>query len=486
MVTKGSPEFTSAVTEPLIDPLDQLQLALDVAAVPHYDPDPRLHPYQVQSIEHLHTHPRAGLFLVPGLGKTAITLSALTEVHFPVLVVAPRRVAENTWPEEIPKWRPDLTFSLARGSAETRRRKLMEDTDIHIVTQDTFGGDMIGRKSAPYRTVIIDELSGYKNRGTQRWRHMNRLVKNVPYVWGLTGTPAPNTYLNLWPQLFLLDRGARLGRTLTAYRTKYFRPGNRMPNGVITEWVMLPGAQEEIEERIKDLCISIDKSHATYPVQNNVYHHIDLPTKVRNIYDKMNRQFVVEVGESLASVENAASMTNKLSQIASGFLYHSGLVSEKELDSSEVTHYHMLKIEKLQEILEDAQGAPALVFYRFEEDRRRLLHLPGVVDIKTPHAVDRWNRGNIPILIAHPASAGHGLNLQQGGNLMVWYGPTWSPEQYIQGIGRLVRQGQPSPAVAVHHILARDTVDERALDVVQGRVTMQEALLAILERGVHQ
>lgn len=477
-------EFTSAVKEPLIDPLDQLQLALDVAAVPHYDPDPRLHPYQRESIKHLHAHPRAGLFLVPGLGKTAITLSALTEVHFPVLVVAPRRVAENTWPEEIPKWRPDLTYSLARGSAEQRRNKLAEDTDIHIISQDTFGGDIIARKTPRYRTVVIDELSGYKNRGTQRWRAMNKLVKNVPYVWGLTGTPTPNTYLNLWPQVFLLDKGARLERTLTAYRTKYFLPGKRLPNGTIIGWTMKPGAQEIIESRIKDLCISIDKNLATYPVQNDVYHYLELSKKHQAIYDKLARQFVVDVGESMVSVENAGALTNKLSQVASGFLYHSGFVSEEELDPSEITHYHMLKMEKLQEILEDAQGAPALVFYRFEEDRRRLLQLPGVVDIRTPHAVDRWNRGNIPILIAHPASAGHGLNLQRGGSLMVWYGITWNSEEYVQGIGRLVRQGQPSPAVAVHHLLTKGTVDERALDVVQGKVSRQEALLSILQYGV--
>lgn len=475
-------EYTSAVTEPLVDPLDQLQLALDVAAVPHREPDPRLHPYQRDSVDHLHTHPRAGLFLTPGLGKTAISLSALTEVHLPALVVAPRRVAENTWPEEIPKWRPDLTYSLVRGDPHVRQKKLDEAVDIYIISQDTFGGDLLARKNRGFRTVVIDELSGYKNRGTRRWRQMNKLVKDVPYVWGLTGTPAPNTYLNLWPQVFLLDKGARLERTLTAFRTRYFLPGKRLPNGVITDWTLRPGAREHIESRIKDLCLSIDKSHASYPVQNDVYHFVDLPTNVRGTYDKLHREFVIDVGETRASVETAASMTNKLSQIASGFLYHSGLVSEEELDPTEVTHLHMLKIEKLQEILEDAQGAPALVFYRFEEDRRRLLHLPGVVDIRTPHAVERWNRGNIPILIAHPASAGHGLNLQQGGNLMVWYGTTWSSEQYIQGIGRLVRQGQPSPAVAVHHILARDTVDEKALDVVQGRVTMQEALLEILRR----
>jgi hypothetical protein len=476
-------EYTSAVKEPLIDPLDALQLALDVAAVPHHPLDERLHPYQRDAVAHLHAHPRAGLFLVPGLGKTAITLSALTSVHLPALVIAPKRVAEETWPEEIAKWRPDLSYSLVRGSAEKRQERLQEDTDLHIISRDTFGGDLVSRKKPRYRTVIIDELSGFKNRGSQRWKHANRLVKNMPYVWGLTGTPTPNSLLDLWPQVFLLDRGARLERTLTAYRTKYFAPGGRLPNGIITNWTLRPHAEETIHNVVKDLCLSIDQSHVKYPVKNDVYHRFDLPTKVRKAYDDMNVHFVAEVGDTLASVEHAAAKTNKLSQIAAGFMYHSGLVGAEESDEGDITHHHMIRMETLKSILEDAQGAPALVFYRFNEDRRRLLHLDGAVDIKTPHSVDRWNRGNISILIAHPASAGHGLNLQRGGSLMIWYGMTWSSEEYVQGIGRLVRQGQPSPAVAVHHIIARDTVDEQVLDVVQGRITRQDALLRVLDRG---
>lgn len=477
------PEYTSAVKEPLIDPIDALQLALDVAAVPHHPLDERLHPYQRDAVAHLHAHPRAGLFLIPGLGKTAITLSALTSVHLPALVIAPKRVTEQTWPEEIAKWRPDLSYSLVRGSAERRREKLQEDTDLHLITRDTFGGDLVSRKKPKYRTVIIDELSGFKNRGSQRWKHANRLVKNMPYVWGLTGTPTPNSLLDLWPQVFLLDRGARLERTLTAYRTRYFAPGGRLPNGIITNWTLRPHAETTIQNAVKDLCISINKTNVHQPLQNDVYHRFDLPTKTRKAYDQMNKEFVAEVGETLASVEHAAAKSNKLSQIAAGFMYHSGLIGAEESDEAEITQHHMIRMELLSSILEDAQGAPALVFYRFQEDRRRLLHLDGAVDVKTPHAIDRWNRGNIPLLIAHPASAGHGLNLQRGGSLLIWYSMDWSSEYYTQGIGRLVRQGQPSPAVAVHHLIARDTVDEQVLDVVQGRISRQDALLKVLERG---
>jgi hypothetical protein len=283
--------------------------------------------------------------------------------------------------------------------------------------------------------------------------------------------------------MFLLDRGARLERTITAYRTRYFAPGARLPNGIITAWTLRPHAEATIQNAVKDICMSIDQSNVKYPVKVDTYHRFDLAPKVRKAYDVMNVNFVADVGKTLASVEHAAAKTNKLSQIASGFMYHSGLVGVEESDEAEITHHHMTKMEILREILDDAQGAPAIVFYRFNEDRRRLLQLEGAVDIKTPHSVERWNRGNIPILIAHPASAGHGLNLQRGGSLMIWYGLTWSSEEYVQGIGRLVRQGQPSPAVAVHHILARDTVDDVMLDVVQGRISRQDALLKVLERG---
>jgi superfamily II DNA or RNA helicase len=399
-------------------------------------------------------------------------------------VIAPKRVTEEVWPEEIAKWRPDLTYSLVRGGPENRKKKLLEDTDLHLITRDTFGGDLnLRARKHRYKTVILDELSGFKNRGSNRWKHANKLVKDVPYVWGLTGTPTPNSLLDLWSQMFLLDRGARLNRTLTAYRTQYFAPGKRLPNGIITNWTLRAGAEKRIHSLIDDICMSINQDHVKMPVKNDVYHRFDLPARARKAYDDMNAHFVAEVGETLVSVEHAAAKTNKLSQIAAGFMYHSGLIGAEESDQAEITHHHMIRMEMIREILEDAQGAPALVFYRFKEDRRRLLQLDGAVDIKSPHSIERWNRGNIPILLAHPASAGHGLNLQHGGSLMIWYGMTWSSEEYVQGIGRLVRQGQPSPAVAVHHILANDTVDEQVLDVVQGRITRQDALLRVLERG---
>lgn len=474
---------TSAVRDSLLDPFEELQLALDVAAVPHHPLDERLHDYQRRAVKHLHANPKSGLFLIPGLGKTAVTLSALTSVHLPALVIAPKRVIEETWPEEIAKWRPDLTFSLIRGDKKKRMERLEQDADIHLISVDTFGQDLTAKLTKPsYKTVVLDELSCYKSRQSQRWKHAKRLVRDVPYVWGLTGTPTPNSLLDLWPQMYLLDRGARLERTVTAYRTKYFAPGGRLPNGVITNWTLRPHSEQVIQSRIKDICMSIDISVVNRPEQMNSYHWFDLDPRSAAAYKKMKDSFVAEVEGTAMSVEHAAAKTNKLCQIANGFMYHSGLIGTEEVDDADTTHHHLEKLKLTREILEDAQGAPALIFYRYEEDKRRLLQLPGAVDIKTPNSVDRWNRGNIPILLAHPASAGHGLNLQHGGSLMIWYGLTWSSEEYVQGIGRLVRQGQKSPAVAVHHLLARDTVDEQILDVVQGRISKQDALLKVLEK----
>lgn len=470
---------------PLLDPIEELQLALDVAAVPHHPLDERLHGYQRLAVAHLHAHPRAGLFMVPGLGKTAITLSALTSIHLPALVVAPKKVTEEVWPVELPLWRPDLSFTLVRGTPEERRDKLHEETDVHLITWDTFASDLATfKKKVPYKTVVLDELSKVKSRSSQRWRHANRLVNrgDVPYVWGLTGTPMPNTFLDLWPQLFLLDRGARLERTLTTYRSKYFRPGQRLPTGVIIKYTLIPGAEKVIKHRIKDICFSVPKSKAKYPEEVPVVHRFKLPPHVRSVYRAMEREFVAEVAEELVAVQHAAAKTNKLRQITNGFMYHSGLVGIDESDQAEITHHHMEKIGLLNGILEEAQGAPALVFYAFDEDRRRLLHLPGAVDIKAPKSVERWNKGNIPLLVAHPASAGHGLNLQFGGSLMVWYGLTWSAEEYLQGVGRLVRPGQPAPAVAVHHLIGEDTVDEDMLDVAQGKIDRQAALLQFLQK----
>ncbi len=466
-----------------LDPLDELQLALDVDAVPHHPLDERLHGYQRRGVGHLHAHPKAMLLLIPGLGKTAITLSSLTSVHLPALVIAPKRVAEETWPEEIETWRPDLTYSLVRGSAPKRQDALAADADIYIISRDTFATD-INTKLAehPYKTVVIDEMSGFKSQSSSRWKNAKRLVKNTPYVYGLTGTPTPNNLMDLWPQMYLIDKGARLERTMTAYRSLYFLPGKRLPNGIITNWTLRPNAERVIWSRVQDVCMSVDPNEAKYPERIDSYHVFDMPPLAMEKYYQMRDLFVAEVAGHKASVEHAAAKTSKLSQIASGFMYQSGLIGVDEDEKAETQHIHQEKMKLVRDILDEAQGAPALIFYRYDEDRRRLLQLEGAVDIRTPNAIDRWNKGNIPVLIAHPASAGHGLNLQKGGSLMIWYGLTWSSEEYVQGIGRLVRQGQPSPAVAVHHLLARDTVDEVMLDTVQGKISKQDALLKVMEK----
>ena len=466
-----------------LDPLEALQLALDVAAVPDRELDPRLHGYQVDGVAHFHEHPRSALFMIPGLGKTAITLNALTEAHLPALVIAPKRVIEETWPEELATWRPDLSYSLIRGGPAVRQERIEEATDVHLITWDTFANDLHKKRQyEKYRTVVFDELSKAKNRGSKRWKAAKKITKDTPYIWGLTGTPMPNGLLDLWGQLYLLDKGARLETTLTRYRQKYFNAGARLPNGVITEWKLRGQADEVIHERISDICLSVAQHHVKYPAKLDSYHRFRMPKACYTRYAELLEHFVTMVEEEQVSVANAAARTTKLRQLASGFLYHSGLIGVIDEHIDQTTQLHYEKIEIVKELLDDAQGAPALIFYGFEEDERRLLALPGAVSIREKDAVKRWNRKEIPILVAHPASAGHGLNLQHGGNLMIWYSLTWSSEEYVQGVGRLVRQGQPSPAVAVHHLIAEDTVEEQMLDVVTGKISRQDALLKVLTR----
>jgi SNF2 family DNA or RNA helicase len=466
-----------------LDPLVELQLALDVAAVPELNLDPRLHGYQVEGVRHLHEHPRSALFMIPGLGKTAITLNALTPVHLPALVIAPKRVIEETWPAELEMWRPDLSYSLIRGGPAVRQERLAEDTDVHLITWDTLAGDLRKKsQSEKYQTVVIDELSKAKNRSSKRWKAVKRITHLTPYIWGLTGTPMPNGLLDLWGQLYLLDKGARLETTLTNYRRKYFNAGARLPNGVITEWKLRDQADEVIQNRIADICLSVAQHHVKYPAKLDTYHRFRMPPKCYKRYAELLEHFVTMIEEEQVSVANAAARTTKLRQLASGFLYHSGLIGVIDEHVDQTTQLHYNKIEIVKELLDDAQGAPALVFYGFEEDQRRLMELPGAVDIRDKGAIKRWNEKEIPVLVAHPASAGHGLNLQHGGNLMIWYSLTWSSEEYVQGVGRLVRQGQPSPAVAVHHLIAEDTVEEQMLDVVTGKISRQDALLSVLTR----
>lgn len=454
----------------------------------------KLHDYQEVARDHLQSNGRAGLFLDMGLGKTASALSALTPDHLPALVVAPKRVAESVWPEEVEKWRPDLTIAVAAGSPAQRAAALASGADVVAIGRENI-------KDVPtlhcFRTVVMDESSSFKNAATQRWKQMVRILwrglslvairrlegrpAGVPYRWALTGTPNPNGLLDLWPQLFLLDGGARLGATITGFRSRYFYPGKQLRTGVVTEWIPKPGAEDRIHELISDICLSMttDGRIALPPVTVN-YLNVELPAHVAKLYRTMERDLVADFGllGEVHTAVNAAVLTNKLQQMTAGFMFH---------DDPEATgrgtydRVHDVKVDAVAEIVEAAMGSPVLVFYRFRPELEALRKRFPDARLATERGVlEDWNRGEVGVMLAHPASAGHGLNLQHGGHTVVWTTPTWSLEEDMQANKRLARQGQKHPVV-IHYLLARATVDRAVVSALHDKRSAHDALMSYLE-----
>ena len=414
------------------------------------------------------------------LGKTAITLTALTPDHLPALVTAPKRVTENVWAEENALWRPDLRIAIAAGTPANRARALRSGADVVVIGRDNLH-DALAHTDR-FTTFALDELSGFKSRASRRWKSARTFLREskVPYVWGLTGTPSPNGLLDLWAQMFLLDGGERLGRTLGAYRSHYFTPGRQLSNGVITEWILREGADVRIHALLEDICLSmtsegrVDLPPVTF---NDVV--VPLTPQTRALYRTMKDDLVVNLdilGGQVHTAANAAILTSKLSQISAGMLY------TDEFESRAYTVIHHEKTRAVQEIVEGT-GSPVLVFYHFRAEREMLTAaMPDLVhSIDEPDAVARWNRGEIPVLLAHPQSAGHGLNLQKGpGHTIVWTTLPWSLEEWEQGNKRLLRQGQAHPVV-IHTLMSPHTIDPLIRDALAGKTSVQDALLAHLE-----
>lgn len=439
----------------------------------------QLHGYQQRGVAHLHEHPRAGLFMEPGLGKTATALSALTPEHLPALVIAPKRVAMRVWPVEVAKWRPDLSVAVAVGSPQKRARALDGRSDITTIAMDSI-------KDVPekhkYRTVIIDESHNFKSRDTIRWRIAKKITKRAEKVWLLTGTPTGNSSLDLWPQVYLLDAGQRLGveiagrmnTGITAFRNRYFTPALILDSGVVAKWEPKPGAEQRILQLISDICLSMKaEDYLTMPdlIINEV--NVDMPPIAQKAYEGLRDDLVADLeilGSTIHTASNSAVLTNRLGQVTAGFLYGD--------ETKAVTHLHSVKIDALKGIAEEA-GSPLLVFYRFIEEARMIREaFPEARGVDEPGALDAWDRGQVPLLLAHPRSAGAGLNLQAGGHHIVWTSPNWSMIDYQQANGRLHRQGQGHPVI-VHHLMA-EKVDREALKVVQGKKTLLDAVLDTL------
>lgn len=430
-----------------------------------------LHGYQEVARDFIRGTGR-GLFLDMGLGKTAITLSALERRHLPALVVAPKRVAEHVWPAERPKWSPGLGLALAAGNPQQRAKQLDRREDITVIGKDNID-DLIGRK--PYKTVILDELSVFKGRGA-RWKTARKITNKADYTWGLTGTPAPNGYLDLWPQAYLLDGGERLGKTIGGYRERWFKSHGQLPNGVRIDWRPLPGAEQQIRELLQDICLymSADDELDLPPVTMN-WVDVELPKDVRKHYWQLKEELVLNLellGFETYSAANAAVLGGKLAQIAAGFIY-------SDAQDGTYTWLHDAKMAALQEVV-DGTGDNLLVFYNYIPEGQRIRKLfPQARLLDEPGAIDSWMRGELPMLVAHPASAGHGLNLQSGGHTVVWTSPTWDLELRQQANGRLNRQGQQH-AVIIHDLVADRTLEGKMLRRLDKKDATQFSLLDYL------
>ncbi|MGI6735942.1 MAG: DEAD/DEAH box helicase [Anaerovoracaceae bacterium] len=439
------------------------------------------HEYQKYAIQYIIDHPVAAVLLDMGLGKTAVTLMAVWqliydrfEVH-KVLVTAPLRVARDTWPAEIEKWKdslPGLTFSVAVGSEKERLAALNKPADIHIISRDNLA--WLAEKSglpADYDMIVIDELSSFKNRQSKRWKAMMRLRTNpsVRRVVALSGSPAPNSYLELWPEYRLLDLGERLGRYLSRYRFQYFRP-DRYNGPVVYSYALLPGAAEQIQNRIADITVSMkstDYLKMPEKIVNNVTVRLD--AKERKIYDTMKKELVVSLNGKEIDAANAASLSNKLMQMSSGAVYD---------DEGGYVKIHDRKIDALEDMVESMNGRPLLIFYWFRHELERIRErFPEARELKSHEDITAWNDGQIPLALLHPMSGGHGLNLQAGGNTCVWMTTPYSEELYAQSCARLWRQGQKSETVVIYHIVTENSIDQNVLKILRNKDRTQSALI---------
>lgn len=441
-------------------------------------------PYQAYAENFILEHDAVGLFLDMGLGKTAITLSACEKLlrdRFEVdkpLVIAPLLPAKDTWPKELAKWDEleGLTYSLVMGSEKERIAALQANADFYIVNRENVVWLVnYYKKKWPFDMVIIDELSSFKSSKAQRFRALKRVRRHIKRIVGLTGTPAPNGLLDLWSQVYLLDEGARLGKTLTAYRDTYFNPGRRGPQGVVYEWTPKEGAEEAIYKKLEGLCISMDsKDHLDLPDRLFIPQEVALPEEAKGMYQIMRRDMLLPFKDGDVDAATAAILSNKLLQMAGGAVYD---------ENGKVQLVHEAKLEKMDQLIEEANGQQVLVFYNYTHERDRLkARYPYAVEIKDDGAIDKWDAGQAPILLANPASAGHGLNLQFGGHIIIWYSPTWNYEFYDQANKRLHRPGQ-TETVLVHLLIAKGTMDERVVNVVlkekeAGQDKLLEALRA--------
>ncbi|QGT99523.1 DNA helicase [Candidatus Syntrophocurvum alkaliphilum] len=435
------------------------------------------HDYQTYSTDFILKHNVAGLFLEPGLGKTVITLTAIFSLLYDyfdatkVLVIAPLRVARDTWIRECEKWEHlnGLTISNVLGSEKERKMALYKKADIYVINRENVPWLVeLYKNDWPFDMVIIDELSSFKSPSAKRFKALKKVRHKIKRIVGLTGTPAPNNLLDIWSQVYLLDGGQRLGRTFTGYRSRYFHP-QKFVNGIIpTDYVLNEDAEDKIYEKITDICISMKAlEYIKMPdcILNKV--EVSLSDKEMKLYRQLEKDLLLPFEDSDVDAANAAVLSNKLLQMANGAVYD---------EHGDVKYIHDNKLDALEDLIESANGKPVLIYYSFKHDKDRIKKRFDAKEINTSEDIAKWNAGNINIALCHPASAGHGLNLQDGGCTIIWFGLTWSLELYSQANARLWRQGQKN-TVVIHHTIAKDTIDERVMKAIEDKDTSQTALI---------
>ena len=442
------------------------------------------HEYQTFATKFIETHPVSAILLDMGLGKSVITLSAVFELCLDlfeirkVLVIAPLRVARNTWSAEIQKWDhlKGLTYSIAVGTETERIAALQKPASVYIINRENVQW-LVESSGLPfdYDMVVIDELSSFKSHQAKRFKSLMKVRPTVKRVVGLTGTPSSNGLMDLWAEFRILDMGKRLGRFITHYRDEFFLPDKR--NGqVIFSYKPKEGADEEIYRRISDITISMKSTdYLKMPecVINEV--RVRLSGSERKIYDGLKKNLVLQIGGSEIDAGNAAALSNKLSQMANGAVYDA---------DKNVINIHNRKLEALEDLIEASNGKPVLIAYWFRHDLERIKHQFTVRELQSSKDISDWNNGTIPVALIHPASAGHGLNLQSGGSTLIWFGVTWSLELYQQTNGRLWRQGQKAETVVIHHILTENTVDEKIMKALRDKKQTQTALIEAVKAEI--
>lgn len=455
------------------------------------------HEYQEYCIEYIKDHPVSALFLDMGLGKTVTTLTALRDLMLDdvsvskVLVIAPLRVARDTWPAEVSKWDhlSDLDISIIVGTAKERMAALNHNAMIYVINRENVKWLVEYYEKNGLRwdfdCVVIDELSSFKNYQSQRFKWLRKVRPFVKRWIGLTGTPTSNGLMDLWAEIGILDGGERLGRFIGRFRDSYFKPGSMNPStGVVFSYIPRPGAEEQIYDRISDITISMKAlDYLKLPECVYVDHPVEMSDAERKLYDQLKKDLIIPLEDGDIDAANAASLSNKLLQMSNGAVYD---------ENKDPRFIHSRKLEMLEDLIESANGQPVLVAYWFKHDRSRILtHLAkagysgaDVRDLKSSEDIRDWNAGKIPIALIHPASAGHGLNIQEGGHILIWFGLTWSLELYQQTNARLWRQGQKN-TVTIHHIITANTVDEDVLKALESKDITQEKLIAAVKARLY-